>query len=554
MSIKIKQISSLCKISANDTSALEYASIYSGATSMRGQRVSYQIVLSCSHNDYADMRCESDLGDAVKLYCAKDVIVDAPSCQRVVDENYLLKDKGLLPDVLVPLSEQGNTVYLTAKNTVLWIKIDVPENATVGKHKIKLFVGTQKYNQYIAAPYTDEASVEFTLDVIDAALPEQRLIYTRWFYIDCIANAHNVQIFSEAHWELIEKYIAAAVDVGINMLLVPVHTPPLDTAIGTRRPCVQLVDIEKVGDAYKFNFDRFHRYISICKRCGIKYYEITHMFSQWGAEWAPNIMVTENGVTDYMFGWHVKADSEEYTEFLKQYVAAIFCELEAEGIAENTYFHISDEPSIDNMERYQAAYNIFKPLIGSSKIFDALSSIEYYEKGLVTCPVTSIDHVKKFLEYNIEDQWVYYCCGPERVYPNSFIALPSARVRIIGLLCYKYNIKGFLHWGFNFYNSVLSRYPINPYVTTSAEGNLPSGDCFIVYPAQDSVYPSIRGEVTYAAFQDMRMCEALEARIGREAVIRLIDETAGRSLDFGDYPCDNEFYDKLTEKITELLK
>ena len=48
-------------------------------------------------------------------------------------------------------------------------------------------------------------------------------------------------------WELIEKYIAAAVDLGINMIMVPVHTPPLDTAINTRRPCVQLVDITKNG-------------------------------------------------------------------------------------------------------------------------------------------------------------------------------------------------------------------------------------------------------------------------------------------------------------------
>ena len=108
----------------------------------------------------------------------------------------------------------------------------------------------------------EEASIiitkEMTVEVIAAQMPEQKIIYTRWFYADCIADAHQVEIFSEAHWDLMEKYIAAATDVGINMILVPVHTPPLDTEIGTARPCVQLVDIEKVGETYRFDFAKFH--------------------------------------------------------------------------------------------------------------------------------------------------------------------------------------------------------------------------------------------------------------------------------------------------------
>jgi hypothetical protein len=276
---------------------------------------------------------------------------------------------------------------------------------------------------------------------------------------------------------------------------------------------------------------------------------MAHLFSQWGAKCAPNIKVTENGKTDYMFGWHVAADSEEYRAFLKQYIAAVYAELEKEGISENTYFHVSDEPNLDNIEKYETAYNIIKPLIGKSKTLDALSHVEFYQMGFVENPVPSVKAVHKFIDAKVDTLWTYYCCGPQTVYTNSFLAMPSARVRILGFLLYKYDIKGFLHWGFNFYNCSHSNYNINPYNTSSADGAFPSGDGFIVYPGKNGAYGSIRGEVTYQAIEDMRICAALEALIGREAVIKMIDEAAGRDLRFDDYPHCNEFLEGLRDKI-----
>ena len=119
---------------------------------------------------------------------------------------------------------------------------------------------------------------------------------------------------------------------------------------------------------------------------------------------------------------------------------------------------------------------------------------------------------------------------------------------------YKYNIKGFLHWGFNFYNSALSKYPINPYVTTSADGAFPSGDGFIVYPGVNDVFGSVRGEVTFRAIQDMNLCFALESLVGRDAVVAMIDRVAGRDLRFDDYPCDNEFFESLCGEMIEEIE
>ena len=315
-----------------------------------------------------------------------------------------------------------------------------------------------------------------------------------------------------------------------------------------------MVDIEKKGDKYEFSFRKFKRFIDICKKNGIQYYEMAHMFSQWGAKCAANIMVTEEGKKDYMFGWHVAANDEKYINFLKQYIAAISRELENEGIIENTYFHVSDEPYLESMDTYKTASGILRSLIGKGKTFDALSNYEFYEKGIVECPVTCVSHIHKFLEHDIPNQWAYYCCSQQRVTTNSFLAMPSYRVRILGYILYKYDIKGFLHWGLNYYNSRFSYYPINPYMTTSADGAFPSGDGYILYPARNGVHGSIRGEVTYEAIQDMDICRTLEKYIGREAVVKMIDEAAGMELRFDYYPKGKEFIEDLRDKMIARIK
>ena len=552
MEFVVKQVSSLEKI-RKDVSFI-YDEIHK-KTVLAGERFSYQVCVwsddMAGANITADVSVESAFGSNVKLYLVKDVYLDMPYTETGMEnEDYLTHEPCFMPDVLIPLESQKSVCCLGKCNT-FWVKADIPKDAVPGKYTVTLHI-TRK--DVYGCDMVVDIHKTMELEVVPAVVEPQKLIYTRWFYADCIAVQHNVEIYSEAHWELIDKYIGAAADMGINMLLVPIHTPPLDTAEGTVRPCVQLVDIEKKGDKYEFSFEKFKRFIDICKKNGIQYYEMAHMFSQWGAKCSANIMVTEDGKKDYMFGWHVAANSDEYIDFLKQYIAAISKELEAEGISENTYFHISDEPTLDSMDTYKAASDIIRPLIGKSKTFDALSNYEFYEKGLVECPVTIVGEIHEFLEHDIPNQWAYYCCGPQKVFTNSFMAMPSYRVRVLGYMLYKYDIKGFLHWGLNYYNSRLSYYPINPYMTTSADGAFPSGDGNLLYPARDGAYTSIRGEVTYEAIQDMDICRTLERYIGREAVVKMIDEAAGMELRFDSYPKGKAFIEDLRAKMIEKIR
>lgn len=132
--------------------------------------------------------------------------------------------------------------------------------------------------------------------------------------------------------------------------------------------------------------------------------------------------------------------------------------------------------------------------------------------------------------------------------------MPSERVRMLGVLLYRYNVKGFLQWGLNFYNSCQSLARINPYTTTSADMRYQSGDPFILYPAKNGVYTSIRGRLTHQAISDLNLLRTLEKKIGRDAVVELIDGMAGFTPTFDKFPRGKEYILTLREKALDLIK
>jgi len=184
---------------------------------------------------------------------------------------------------------------------------------------------------------------------------------------------------------------------------------------------------------------------------------------------------------------------------------------------------------------------------------DALSHYEFYEKGLLDVPVTCTTKIGPFLEHHIENQWAYYCCSQHENVSNRFLAMPSYRNRIIGLQLYKYQMQGFMQWGFNFYNSRCSTYPINPFLTTSADLTFPSGDPFSVYPGRNGPQLSLRTMVFYDALQDLGVCRLLEETMGHDAVVELIEQEAGLELRFDNYPRSAAYLLDLREKMVDRI-
>jgi len=490
-----------------------------------------------------NVRVVSDLGPWITVRKVELVPSEMP-CYADHDDNILRDTPGLYPDLLRPLDAEG-LAFLPGQWRSIWVTIDPQSQVKAGVYPIDIIFENQE---------GEEVGREvFEIEVIGKELPKQSLIHTEWFHSDCLATWYGVEVFSEAHWEIIDKFIKTAVKHGINMILTPVFTPPLDTEVGGERPTVQLVDVEKMGSTYKFGFDRLKRWTDMCLSNGIEYFEFSHLFTQWGAKHAPKIMARENGELKRIFGWDTDAAGEEYKNFLNQFLPALIGFIKDNGLENISYFHISDEPHLEHLDSYRNASDIVNKHLKDFTIIDALSSYEFYENGLVKNPIPATNHIEPFLEHEVPNLWTYYCCSQFKDVSNRFFNLPSARNRIIGMQLYKFNIAGFLQWGYNFWYSQYSRYPIDPFRVTDAGYAFPSGDAFVVYPGEDGPLESLRLEVFYEALQDLRALKLLEELIGRDAVVDMLEEGLEEPITFSKYPTDHEWLLKKREQINRKI-
>ena len=132
---------------------------------------------------------------------------------------------------------------------------------------------------------------------------------------DCLANYYHCEPWSERHWEIVENFARTARENGINLLLTPLFTPALDTAVGGERTTTQLLDITVTrangASEYSFGFEKLDRWIDMCNRVGIEFFEISHLFTQWGAGHAPKVMATVDGEYKRIFGWDTDATGED---------------------------------------------------------------------------------------------------------------------------------------------------------------------------------------------------------------------------------------------------
>ena len=508
---------------------------------LKNERMSFQTAFCPETDGKITVSLGGVLAEISRAYIVKNIPV-GNACFDDADDFYLRKASGNYPDYLLPAEgeisvEKGNWYSL-------WIEVS-GNGIITGKNSVTVD---------IKGDMTAKAEVE--IEIIDAVLPKQELIYTNWYHSDCICNYYGVEPFTDEYWRINKNFIKTAVEHGLNCILTPLFTPPLDTKVGGERKTVQLVKVKKRGGKYSFNFVNLRKWIAMCRECGVEYFEMSHLFTQWGAKHAPKIVATDRkGREKKIFGWFTRTSSKEYDDFLRQFSKKLIEVIDEEGIHEKCFFHVSDEPSNSHLKTYKRRAKLIAECFPGFRVVDALSDYAFYETGAVKNPIPAENDIEPFVG-NVPELWTYYCCaqGSEHV-PNRFVSMPSLRNRVLGVLLYKYDIKGFLQWGYNFYNSRYSIKAINPYEVTDAGGDFPSGDSFMVYPADNGeTLDSLRLKVFYDAFQDLAALKALENKIGRDKVLEILEKDLDKPLTFKEYPHDDNWLLKVRENINQMIK
>lgn len=532
-------LSSLEKVFSNEKPVCRELKKFS---MLKNERSCFQIAFCLNNDGEISIEAQGDLADCLKIFLVKEIPVGTACQKENADDFYLRKESGNYPDCLVPVEKK--LFFCAKKWNSFWIEV-APNEKISGKTELAVkIIGEETVCKKIE------------IEVIDAKLPKNDLVYTNWYHSDCLCNFYKTEPFCDEYWRINKNFIKKAAEHGMNCILTPLFTPPLDTMVGGERKTIQLVTVYRSSGKYSFDFSNLKKWIDVCRECGIEYFEMSHFFTQWGAKHAPKIVaVNRFGIKKKIFGWKTRTSSKKYDEFLRCFASELVKFLEKENIKEKCFFHVSDEPGAKDIETYKRRSSLIKEIFPDFKVIDALSDFDFYQKGIVKNPIPCEDGIKPFIGA-VPELWTYYCCGQGHSYlPNRFISMPSLRNRILGLLVYKYEIRGFLHWGYNFYNTQYSIRAINPFKITDAGGAFPSGDSFIVYPGKNgTALESLRLKVFYDALQDLAALNLLESKIGREKVIELIENGLPNPLTFNEYPHENEWLLELREKINAKIK
>jgi len=557
--LNLKLLSSLEKVFLTKEPTIEITN--DDLVCLKNETLSFQIGYMADETGWAQyilgrVDIRSAITDKIKVRRVEQVPVTCPTNGQH-DDNYISTEPGLYPDVLVDAPD-NRVQMLKSKWSSLWVDIEIDKDMLAGEYEVD-FAFQRRLHQKRDSGFEDIAVISVKIKVLDAELPKLDVCHTEWFHYDCLANYYDEEVFSDRFFSIFENYLRIYKKHNINMLLTPLFTPPLDTDVGGERRTVQLIGVtyDADEDKYTFDFNLFRRFIGLCESIGIEFYEMSHLYTQWGAKHAVKVMaeIKKDGIVreklERIFGWETSATSDGYKRFLREFLVELVAELKGLGIEKRTYFHISDEPSLDHLEDYIAAKTQIIDIIKGFPIIDALSNYEFYETGALAKPIPSNNKVHDFIGGGVQGLWTYYCVSQSRGVANRFIAQPAANSRILGIQLYKYGIEGFLHWGFNFFNSVYSLEPINPFLENAAFHAFLAGDPFIVYPGVGGMpLGSTRLMVMNALMQDVMAFKLLERLTSKEHVLGIIEkglDTEG--ITFTAYPRDAEYQHRVRRDV-----
>ena len=251
-------VSSLEKVFPFDKPKL----IETAGSCFENERYNFQLVAHSKQGVFnVKFKIESDINEFIS---ARTVELMPSRYAKYPDSDgkggYYIEGHGnneLYPDLLRPVYENGGEFLRPNENVSYWFTIDGSNKPLpVGKHEIKISIYDYKDVYHGEKEPEFLGAVTYVLEVLKGKLPDLNVVNTCWLHYDCICDKHNVKPFTPAFYNILEKYVKNVVTHGQNMLYVPMFTPSLDTASGTYRKTIQLVDVTVKNGEYSFNFKK----------------------------------------------------------------------------------------------------------------------------------------------------------------------------------------------------------------------------------------------------------------------------------------------------------
>jgi len=365
----------------------------------------------------------------------------------------------------------------------VWITIHIPKNAVAGTYK-----GTIKVT---SAQGTE--SLPIAIIVYPLEMPEtSHLKTTNWYSITKDHYDFTTK-YDEKYFKLLEAFIHNMADHRQNVFRVDLDA--VSPRIGK-------------DNKLQFDFTNFDRCIKLFESTGRMNSIETGFIAEFVEDWFSPIIKLRDFKVLNAPGKVIEMKGEDY---LPQFLPVFQKHLKEKGWLTKTLFHIADEPSNFNIISYRenSAYvHKYAPLL---RRMDALEATFFDDRLEVWVPklneLNDWWDVYKKAQHDGNELW-YYMAMSTNGYPNRFIDSRLIETRILHWLNYRFNLTGYLHWGYNAWTGK------DPYT----QMGLPAhgvGSNAIVYPKKDGVINSIRWEEERNGLSDYEYLWLLEQEVAK---------------------------------------
>lgn len=365
------------------------------------------------------------------------------------------------------------------------------------------------------------ATLNINLEILDITLPDPanyEMHLDLWQHLSNIARKHDVRLFSENHFNIIENYTESLARLGQKAITVIATDIPWSgqrTFNDLDKPTdlfeYSLISaIKKQNGNFIFNYSIMDRYIEMCFSHGIdKKIEVFGLCGIW--------MTEENGfgkvADEFPDGVRVRYLNESDGSYsymdkeseIRFFIKSLYNHFVTKGWLEKVRI-TADEPG--DIDLYRKTINIILEEAPDFKLSIAINKADFTTEfdsvmsdatPSLNCLATDYDFIKENL-IDREDKQVswYVCCGPH--FPNMFLQSHLLESRLIGIMTSLFELDGFLRWNY----TVWPENPRKDLVFRS--GQWFTGDMNFVYPGNNG-YPllSLRYKALMRGIEDFEL-------------------------------------------------
>ncbi len=371
----------------------------------------------------------------------------------------------------------------------------------------------------------DTVTIPLEIYVGKKKLPESTLSLTNWYNISAMAYRHGLSVNSPEHIEKVKEYFALLTEAHNNVFWC--------TFNGTKTK----VENGKLV----FDFSEPKKWAQLALDCGAK-----------TLEWAPIISRPTWEDPPFLI-WDYRNDtrgpnvlSTGGRKYMTAFLSAFNDFLTENGWRDISIVHVSDEPKELCAADFRIICGIFRKYLPGIKLLDAVEI--YFLQDALDIYVPK-DHYFQMNKNDFEDLrddrnelWFYTCNMPGGRWLNRFIDAPLLNTRLLHWGNYRFNLTGYLHWGFNHV-----RDDQDPFEETSGNAWLPAGDTHIVYPYEDKVLRSLRYMQMKCGVEDYEILRALSN--SDKALADKICRSA--MVAFDDYIKDVDEFDRIQSELVK---